>query len=183
MNNKEGILMDYTKIIDVIPDFPSKGISFKDISPLLRDPAAFHQSIEDLAALAKEFHPEVIVGPESRGFVFGAALAERMGLGFVMARKEGKLPGKNIKVSYALEYGSASLELREGSFKKGQRVLLVDDLIATGGSLEALVKLVKQAGGEPVGALVVIRLKELAGENSVSIPVRYLANLSASHAD
>lgn len=175
--------MDYTKIIDVIPDFPEKGISFKDISPLLRDPKAFHACVDDLAKIAKEYHPDVIVGPESRGFVFGAPLAEKMGLGFVMARKAGKLPGHNIQVSYALEYGTASLEIREGSFKPGQRVLLVDDLIATGGSLEALVKLVKLAGGDPVAALVVIRLKELAGEKAVSIPVRYLTNLSASHAD
>jgi adenine phosphoribosyltransferase len=175
--------MDYTKIIDVIPDFPKKGISFKDISPLLRDPKAFHSCIDDLAKIAKEYQPEVIVGPESRGFVFGAPLAEKMGLGFVMARKAGKLPGKNIRASYALEYGTDVLEVREGSFKAGQRVLLVDDLIATGGSLEALAKLVRQAGANPVAALVVIRLKELAGEKIVSVPVRYLVNLSADHAD
>lgn len=175
--------MDYTKAIDVIPDFPKQGISFKDISPLLRDPKAFHTCIEDLAKAAAPYHPDVILGPESRGFIFGAALAEKMGIGFVMARKAGKLPGKNLSVTYTLEYAKATLEIRENSFQKGQRVLLVDDLIATGGSLEAMVDLVKQTGAIPVGALVVIRLKELEGEKGVSVPVSYLVNLSASHAD
>jgi adenine phosphoribosyltransferase len=170
--------MDYSKYIGVIPDFPIKGISFKDISPLLRDPVAFHSCIDDLAKLAAEFKPDIILGPESRGFVFGAALAYRMNLGFVMCRKAGKLPGNNLKVSYNLEYGTATMEIREDSFKKQARVLLVDDLIATGGSLKAMKELVLLAEGNPVGAIAIIRLKELEGEKEIGLPFRCLINLS-----
>jgi adenine phosphoribosyltransferase len=175
--------MNYTKYIAVIPDFPKKGISFKDISPLIRDPAAFKTCIDDLAKAAKKYKPDVIIAPESRGFIFGSALAYKMGCGFVMARKAGKLPGKNIQVTYTLEYAKATLEVRSNSFKKGQRVLLIDDLIATGGSFKALEDLVKAAGATPVGALAVIYLRELKGEKALDIPVSYLVSLSASHAD
>jgi adenine phosphoribosyltransferase len=171
--------MDYEKYIGVINGFPKEGISFKDISPLLRDPKAFHSCIDDMAKLAESFHPTVIFAPESRGFIFGSALAYQMGIGFVMARKPGKLPGKNYRVSYALEYGTDTLEVREGVFKKGDRVLLVDDLIATGGSLEALVKLTREAGAEPVGALAMIYLKEIQGEKAVEVPFKSLFTLSA----
>lgn len=173
--------MDYEKYIGVVNGFPKAGISFKDISPLLRDPKAFHQCIDDFAKLAEPYHPDVILGPESRGFIFGAALAYKMKIGFVMARKAGKLPGKNHQVSYSLEYGNATLEVREDSFKKGQRVLLVDDLIATGGSFKALEDLVRMSDATPVAALALIYLRELQGEKDLDIPFKYLLSLSASH--
>lgn len=169
--------MDYEKYIGITPDFPTKGISFKDISPLLKDPVAFHSCIDDLSKLAEEYKPDIIIGPESRAFLFGAALAYKMNIGFVMARKAGKLPGPVYRVSYALEYGTATLEIPEASFKKGQRVLLIDDLLATGGTFCALKELVEMAGGTPVATLVVIRLKDLEGEKNIDLPCSYLLNL------
>ncbi len=171
--------MNYEKYIGVVNGFPKQGISFKDISPLLRDPVAFQNVINDLAALAEPYHPDVVCAPESRGFIFAAALAYKMKIGFVMARKSGKLPGDNIKVSYSLEYGNSSLEVRPDSFTKGTRVLLLDDLIATGGSLKALKELVQKANGTPVAALAVITLKELKGEKEVGLPFASLVSLSA----
>ena len=169
--------MDYEKYIGVTPDFPKKGISFKDISPLLRDPVAFHSCIEDLAKLAAPFHPDILCGPESRAFLFGAALAYRMDIGFVMARKAGKLPGKTYFIEYALEYGTAKLEIPAASFEKGQRVLMIDDLMATGGTFKALSDLIKDGGGTPVGALTVINLKDLHGEKVVGLPCCSLLDL------
>ncbi|MCH3909879.1 MAG: adenine phosphoribosyltransferase [Bacilli bacterium] len=171
--------MDYEKYVGVVNGFPKEGISFKDISPLLNDPIAFKSCIDDLAKLAEKYHPDAVVAPESRGFVFASALAYKMGISFVMARKAGKLPGKNYKVSYSLEYGEATLEVREDSFKKGTRVILLDDLIATGGSFKALEELTKKAGGTPVAALSFIYLKELEGEKALDIPFEYLLSLSA----
>lgn len=173
--------MDLERYIGVVPDFPKKGISFKDISPLVRDPKAFDYCIDELEKLAQEFQPTVIVGAESRGFIFGATLAYKMGIGFVMARKAGKLPGITIKVSYQLEYGTATMEVPANSFKAGDRVLLVDDLLATGGTFAALTQLVRSAGGEPVGAITVIRLEELEGEKNAMVPCKSLLNLSDSH--
>lgn len=174
--------MDYSKYISVTPDFPKKGISFKDISPLLRDPVAFHAAIEDFAKMTEKYHPDVIVGPEARGFLFGAALAYRMNIGFVMARKAGKLPGDTYSVEYSLEYGKEKLEIPAASFQKGQRVLLIDDLLATGGSFEALGELITKAGGIPVAGLTVINLKELEGWKHLSFPCECLVELSALHA-
>ena len=171
--------MDYERYISVVNGFPKAGISFKDISPLLRDPDAFHHCIDDFAELAEPYHPTVILGPESRGFIFGAALAYKMGIGFVMARKAGKLPGMTASVSYTLEYGTAVLEVPLNSFKKDDRVLLIDDLIATGGSLKAMEDLIKKLGADPVAAMVVIYLKELQGEKALDIPFHSLLSLSA----
>ena len=173
--------MNLNDYIGVTPDFPKKGISFKDVSPLLKDPKAFSYCISELEKLANEYKPTIIVGAESRGFIFGSALALKMGIGFVMARKEGKLPGKTYKVSYELEYGNATMEVPANSFKRDDRVLLVDDLLATGGTFAALTKLVKEAGGNPVGAITVIRLYELEGEKNAMVPCSYLLNLSDSH--
>ncbi len=169
--------MDYSKYIDVVEDFPKKGISFKDISPLLRNGEAFHACIDDLAKMAEEFKPDIICGPESRAFIFGAALAYKMGLGFVMARKGGKLPGEVCEVSYKLEYGTATLAIPSHSFKKGARVLLVDDLMATGGTFLALKDLVSQTGGEAVGALTVITLKDLDGPKNCGMKCKTLFDL------
>lgn len=156
--------MDYKQYIGVTENFPKEGISFKDISPLLKNPEAFHSCIDDLAKAAEEFKPDIICGPESRAFLFGAALAYKMNVGFVMARKAGKLPGATYRISYKLEYGTATLEIPANSFKDGMRVLLIDDLMATGGTFCALKDLVKQAGGEPVGTLTLINLTDLHGE-------------------
>lgn len=170
--------MDYSKFIGVTPDFPKKGISFKDISPLLANPDAFDSALEDMKKIAEEFHPTVITGPESRAFLFGAALANKMHIGFVMARKSGKLPGKTIKKEYELEYGTASLEVPADSFKKGDRVLLIDDLMATGGTFLALKELVQSTGAEPVCCLTVINLKNLHGEKTVNLPCKALLDIN-----
>lgn len=158
-------------------DFPKKGIAFKDISPLLRDPVAFQSCIDDLAKIAEEYNPNIICGPESRAFIFGAALAYKMKLGFVMARKAGKLPGIIYQISYQLEYGTATLAIPKDSFKPGQRVLLVDDLMATGGTFAALKDLVSHAGGIPVGALTLITLKDLHGEEDCQLKCSSLIEL------
>lgn len=169
--------MDYKQFIGVTPDFPKKGISFKDISPLLRDGDVFRSCIDDMAKLAEAYHPDILCGPESRAFLFGAALAYRMGKGFVMARKAGKLPGVVYQISYQLEYGTASLSIPKASFQPGQRVLLVDDLMATGGTFAALKELIEKAGGKPVGALTLIRLKEEEGEKNIGLPCSALLDL------
>ncbi len=170
--------MDLEKYIGVTPNFPKKGISFKDISPLLKDPDAFQDCIDQLAKVAEEFNVDIICGPESRAFIFGAALGYKMHKGFVMARKAGKLPGVTYKVSYQLEYGTASIEIPAGSFKKGARVLLIDDLMATGGTFKALKDVVEMAGAVPVACITVINLPELNGEKNIGLPCRSLLNLS-----
>ncbi len=169
--------MDYSKYIAVTPDFPKKGISFKDISPLLRDSEAFHSCIDDMAKLASEFKPDIIVGPESRAFIFGAALAYKMNVGFVMARKGGKLPGVVYQITYQLEYGTATIAIPKDSFKPGQRVLLVDDLLATGGTFVALKELVQMANGNPVGCVTLIELKDLDGEKNIGLKCSSLLKL------
>ena len=173
--------MDYEKHIGVYPNFPKEGISFKDISPLVANGPVFHSVIDDLAKIAEKYHPDFIIGAESRGFIFGAALAYQMNLGFIMGRKAGKLPGKTIRASYSLEYGTASIEIPEGVIPKGARVLLVDDLMATGGTFDALKRIVVEAGGVPVAALTLITLEELHGEETVGLPCETLMVLSDSH--
>lgn len=169
--------MDYSKYIGVTPDFPKKGISFKDISPLLRNPEAFSSCIDDLAKRAEPFNYDVIIGPESRAFLFGAALAYKTKKGFVMARKGGKLPGITNKITYQLEYGTATIEIPANSFKNGDHVLLIDDLMATGGTFKALKDLVISAGGNPVGCVTVINLKDLHGEKLIGLPCKALLDL------
>ena len=173
--------MDLEKYIGVVPDFPKKGISFKDVSPLLRDKDAFKETIDRLAEIAGQYDFDTFVGAEARGFAFGAALAFKMGKGFVMARKSGKLPGKTIAYTYTLEYGSATLEVSEGAFEKGKRALLIDDLLATGGTFLAMRELVKKAGGEPLACLAVIALEELHGDELIGLPCHHLLLLSDSH--
>lgn len=173
--------MDLEQYIGVTPDFPKKGISFKDISPLLRNPEAFHEAVDRLCALAEKYHPTAIIGPESRGFIFGSAMAYKMGIGFVMARKAGKLPGVTMKVSYQLEYGTATMEIPAASFGPNDRVLMVDDLMATGGTFAALKELIGLTGAAPVACLSVINLEELHGEKAVGLPCESLLTLSDSH--
>ena len=173
--------MDYEKHIGVYPDFPKPGISFKDISPLVANAEAFHSVIDDMAKMAEKYKPTLILGAESRGFIFGSALAYKMNLGFVMGRKAGKLPGTTIKASYSLEYGTATLEIPSGAIKPGDRVLLIDDLMATGGTFDALKKIVQVAGGEAVGCITLINLEELHGEKVVGLPCETILTLSDSH--
>lgn len=149
--------------ISVTLDFPKKGISFKDVSPLLASKDAFRQTIEEMSEIALKTQPDLVIGPESRGFVFGAPLAFNIGCGFVMARKKGKLPGKVISKTYTLEYNTTSIELPFNSIKKGQRVFLVDDLLATGGTLKAVKELVEEQGGIVCGILTLIELQDLNG--------------------
>jgi adenine phosphoribosyltransferase len=146
-----------------VPDFPKPGILFKDITPLLQSPVGLKTSIDQLAALVEPRQYELVCGIESRGFIFGTALAAQLGKGFVPIRKPGKLPWKVASETYELEYGSDKIEIHLDAVRAGQRVLLVDDLLATGGTMEAAAKLVRRIGGVPVAAAFVIELTFLNG--------------------
>jgi adenine phosphoribosyltransferase len=154
------------KIRDV-PDFPEPGIVFKDIMPLLADPATFHEAVEELAAWIEPRKPDMIIGAEARGFILGAAVAYKLGCGFAAARRPGKLPWKTVSASYALEYGENSLELHVDAIPSGARVLVHDDLLATGGTAAAICDLVEQLGGEIVGLAFVIELTFLEGRKQL----------------
>ncbi|MGH3060410.1 MAG: adenine phosphoribosyltransferase [Gaiellaceae bacterium] len=151
-----------------IPDFPKRGIVFKDIMPLLADPEALRDTVERLAEFAEPRKPDLILGAEARGFILGAALAYRLGCGFVAARKPGKLPWRTISAKYALEYGFDALELHADAIKPGARVLIHDDLLATGGTARAKVDLVEQLGGTVVGLAFVIELQFLDGREKLA---------------
>ncbi|HET8932800.1 MAG TPA: adenine phosphoribosyltransferase [Polyangiales bacterium] len=146
-----------------VPDFPKPGIVFKDITPLLADPNAFNLCLDSTAAHFDSVTLDAIVGIESRGFIFGAALASRMRVAFIPARKPGKLPYRTKRVSYDLEYGTDSLEMHDDAIKKGDRILIVDDLLATGGTAWAACELVRQLGGTVVATSFVVELTFLAG--------------------
>lgn len=150
-------------IIRDVPDFPKAGILFKDITTLLRDAGAFREAVDELATTWRSTEIDIIVGVESRGFVLGGALAYLLGAGFVPVRKAGKLPGDRIAVSYALEYGEATLEIHTDAVLPGQRVLVVDDLLATGGTAAATLELVDRLGGQVVGVAFLIELSFLGG--------------------
>lgn len=159
-----------------IPDFPKKGILFKDIMPLLAHPEAFQTAIERLAATVAR--PDAVVGIESRGFVFGAPLALHWRVPFVTARKFGKLPGATVRQVYSLEYGEDTLELQADALHAGQKVVLVDDLLATGGTARATQQLVAQLGAETVAALFVVELTGLGGRDRLSpLPVHALMSM------
>jgi adenine phosphoribosyltransferase len=153
-----------TKIRDV-PDFPTKGIVFKDIMPLVADPAAFRESIDQLVAFAEPRRPDVVFGAEARGFIFGGALAYALGCGFVAARKPGKLPWNTVGATYELEYGTDTLEVHSDAIGPGSRVLVLDDLLATGGTAKATVDLVERLGGTVVGVAFVVELTFLHGRD------------------
>ncbi|SNX52646.1 adenine phosphoribosyltransferase [Thermoanaerobacterium sp. RBIITD] len=140
-------LDDVKSLIREIPDFPRKGIGFKDITPVLKDKDAFSYSVNMLADALKGRNVDLIAGPEARGFLFGAPLAYKMGIGFIPVRKPGKLPAETIKYEYELEYGMDSLEIHKDAIKKGKRVVIVDDLLATGGTIFAAAKLIEELGG------------------------------------
>jgi adenine phosphoribosyltransferase len=146
-----------------IPDFPQRGIVFKDIMPLLADAEALHETVDSLAGWAEPRQPDLILGAEARGFILGAAMAYKLGCGFVAARKPGKLPWRTVSAKYALEYGFDVLELHADAIRSGARVLIHDDLLATGGTAKAKVDLVEQLGGTVVGLAFVIELEFLNG--------------------
>jgi adenine phosphoribosyltransferase len=146
-----------------VPDFPKAGILFYDVTTLLRDREGFRLAVDELMAPFSDSRIDLVVGIESRGFILGSAVADRIGSGFVPVRKLGKLPAATVQASYALEYGTDSLEMHRDAIERGQRVLVVDDLLATGGTAHAAVQLARQLGGEIVGVAVLIELVELNG--------------------
>ena len=153
-------LKDY--IVD-IPDFPSEGILFRDVTPLLKDPKAYQESINQLAEFVKDEKIDYILGPEARGFLFGCPLATQIGAGFVPVRKPGKLPRKTVSRKYDLEYGSNEIHVHADAIEKGKKVYIVDDLLATGGTLKAAVDIVEEMGGIVAGIGVVVELEALKG--------------------
>ncbi|HUB92452.1 MAG TPA: adenine phosphoribosyltransferase [Candidatus Saccharimonadales bacterium] len=153
--------------VRTIPDYPKPGIMFRDITPVLQDGRAFAACIDALLEKVKGFKADYIVGIEARGFVIGSALAYRMGLGFIPARKKGKLPYKAVSMDYELEYGTATLEMHEDSLRKGDRVLVIDDLLATGGTASAVGRLVEKLGGKVEGYAFVIELPDLRGREKL----------------
>ena len=167
--------MDLKEHIRHVPDFPKTGVLFYDITTLLRDPQGFKMTIDMLSIPYIDQGIDVVVGIESRGFILGAAVAQRIGAGFIPIRKPGKLPAKAIKESYALEYGTDALEIHEDAVDMGQRVLIVDDVLATGGTAAAAVQLVKKLGGNLHGLAFLIELlflngtAKLTGENVFSV--------------
>ncbi len=164
--------MDLKTLIRDIPDFPKPGILFRDITTLLRDPAGLKYSIDTLADKVVDLQPQYIVGMESRGFIFGAALAFQMGIGFIPVRKPGKLPAAVKSIDYDLEYGTDCLEIHADAFAPGNRILIVDDLIATGGTAAATAKLLQALGGELVGCAFVIELDALNGRSHLpNVPI------------
>lgn len=144
-----------------IPDFPAKGIIFRDVTPLLRNPAAFQKAIDEMTKAMQGMNFDLIVSPEARGFIFGATLAYKLGKGFVPVRKPGKLPYETVSVRYDLEYGTAQLHMHSDAIQKGQRVVIVDDVLATGGTAAAIANLVKSVGGEVKGMCFLIELTYL----------------------
>ncbi|NLL47110.1 MAG: adenine phosphoribosyltransferase [Firmicutes bacterium] len=155
--------MNLREKIREIPDFPKPGISFKDITTLLKDGDALRETVKRMAKHFADHKIDMIVGVESRGFILGAPLAYEMGLGFTLIRKPKKLPGEVLKVEYDLEYGTDSLEIHSDSFPPGTRVLVVDDLLATGGTIEAAIELIQKLGGEVAGLAFLIELAYLGG--------------------
>ena len=160
--------MDLAAKIRDVPDFPEPGIVFKDIMPLLADPAALHETVERLAEWAEPRRPDLVLGAEARGFILGGALANRLGCGFAAARRPGKLPARTISASYALEYGENSLEVHADAFAGGTRVLVHDDVLATGGTVKAILDLVEQLGGQVVGVEFLIELSFLNGRDRLA---------------
>ena len=164
--------MSLHQFVRDVPDFPKAGILFRDITPLLANADAFKQAVEAMAEPVLNLQPTHVLGLESRGFIFGSALAQKLGLGFVPARKPGKLPLPTHKEAYGLEYGADALEIHTDAFGPGDRVLIVDDVMATGGTADAARRLVSRAGAHPVALTVFIELTSLPGREKVQgLPV------------
>lgn len=155
-------------LIRSIPDFPQQGILFRDITPVLADPVAFREVVARMCDAAREFAPDKLLGVESRGFLIGSPVALDMGLGFVLARKPGKLPAATVRCEYALEYGTNCLELHRDAVKPGERIVIVDDLLATGGTARAAADMVEQLGGVVAGCIFFIELTALNGREALA---------------
>jgi adenine phosphoribosyltransferase len=166
------VVAELKKRIREIPDFPKAGILFRDITPLLSDGRAFRQAIDSIGGRYLDRQVDIVVGIEARGFILGSALAYKLGAGNVLVRKQGKLPYKTNRSTYALEYGTDTLEIHQDAIRPGQRVVLADDLLATGGTISAAADLVRQLGGEIVELAFLIELTELKGrERLKGLPV------------
>lgn len=161
-------MSDLAELVRNVPDWPKPGIQFKDITPLLSDPAGLKQAIADLSEPFRNLGVDLVLGTEARGFLFAPAVALALGAGVVLARKPGKLPWKTLRESYELEYGTDALEVHQDAAKPGQKVLLVDDLLATGGTMLAAAKLVERLGGIVVGCAFLIELSFLPGRERLS---------------
>lgn len=157
-------LKDYVR---TIPDFPEEGVMFRDITTILQDKDGLRLAIDKMQDLIKDLDFDLIVGPESRGFIFGVPLAYNLHKPFIPVRKEGKLPGDTISIDYELEYGKATIEIHKDAIKPGQKVVLVDDLIATGGTIEAITKLVESLGGEIIKVIFLMELEGLSGRDKL----------------
>ena len=161
-------MSDLKKLIREVPDFPKPGILFYDITTLLKDPEGFAALTEQLVSHSEAFRPEAIVGIEARGFIFGPLLAARLGAGFIPVRKPGKLPAETDEITYDLEYGQDTLQIHRDAIRPGQRVLVVDDLLATGGTAAATCRLVENCGGEVAGLVFVVELTFLEGRKKLA---------------
>ena len=168
--------MDLRAHIRTVPDFPKPGILFYDISTLLAHPGAWSATVQGLEEIVAVHKPDVLAGIESRGFLVAAPLALRMGLGFAMVRKKGKLPGPTVPYTYDLEYGQDTIEVQADAFTPGQRVVLLDDLLATGGTMQAACQLLRKLGAEVTGAACIIELAFLNGRARLDIPVSTLVS-------
>jgi len=163
-----GATLDLRDRVRDVPDFPKPGIVFKDLMPLVADPAYFRETIDRLEAAARPKRPDIILGAEARGFIFGGALADRLQCGFVPARKPGKLPWETVEATYDLEYGTDSLQVHADAISQGTRVIVHDDVLATGGTAKAKTELVEKLGGEVVGLLFVVELAFLNGRDKLA---------------
>jgi len=171
-----GATLDLRDRVRDVPDFPKPGIVFKDLMPLVGDATYFREAIDRLEELARPLRPDVILGAEARGFILAAPVALALGAGFVPVRKAGKLPGPTYAVSYALEYGEATLEMHQDAFREGERVLLVDDVLATGGTAAATRQLVEQGGARTVALSVLMELSALGGRRQIGdLPLQALS--------
>lgn len=166
--------MDLKKWIRDVPDFPKPGIMFRDISPLLADPDAWRAAVDRLAEIVAPHKPDLLAGIESRGFLVTAPLALVAGCGFMMVRKRGKLPGKTVPYTYALEYGTDTIEVQDDFIKPGQRVVVLDDVLATGGTMSAAIQLLRRAGADVRGAACIIELSALEGRKQIGVPFHSL---------
>jgi adenine phosphoribosyltransferase len=161
-------MTDLKSMVREVPDFPTPGVGFKDVTPLLADPATLKETVSQLAAWVKAKEPDLVLGAEARGFWLGSAIAIESGVGFIPARRPGKLPPETVSASYVLEYGENSLELHPDLIPPGSRVVIHDDVLATGGTVEAIKKLVTELGGEVLGACFIIELTFLGGRERLA---------------
>ncbi len=167
--------MDLKKFIRDVPDFPKQGIIFKDITPLLKEGSAFQYAIDTMCERIAKFSPDSVWAVESRGFIFGSAVAYKMNIGFVPVRKKGKLPYKTRQIEYQLEYGTDILEVHVDAVENAKRVVIVDDVLATGGTASAVIRLAKELGAQVLGAFFVVELSFLEGRNNIASDVEVSA--------